>query len=82
MHKLSRLLVVVLLAMLAVVTVTFILENQQEVTLSFISYSLPALPVAALLVAALVAGLSAGPLLVLMIAWCARGSRKKQFLTK
>nr|WP_051636806.1 lipopolysaccharide assembly protein LapA domain-containing protein [Pseudomonas donghuensis] len=69
--------IAVLLAALVLITVTFILENQQEVTLSFASYSLPSLPVSALLVVALVAGLSVGPLLVMMTAWRTRGPRKK-----
>ncbi|AZL72904.1 lipopolysaccharide assembly protein LapA domain-containing protein [Pseudomonas oryziphila] len=63
MRNLKRALVVLFVLLLAVVVVFFVLENQQSVALVLFGWSAPQMPVAVLVLAALVVGLAVGPLL-------------------
>lgn len=63
MHNLKRLLSVLFVVSVAAVVLLFVLENQQFVALTLFGWSAPAVPVALLVVAALLIGLAVGPLL-------------------
>ncbi|MCW2270306.1 DUF1049 domain-containing protein [Pseudomonas sp. JUb96] len=57
----------VLFSLLLVAAVLiFVLENQQPASLSFLGFSLPVLPLSVFVLAALIAGLLIGPLLVIL----------------
>ena len=53
---------------LAALVIGFVLENQQSVTLQIFGWAAPSLPVAVLILTALLAGLVLGPLLGVCIA--------------
>lgn len=63
MRNLKRVLAALFVLLLAAVVLFFVLENQQAVSLAMFGWAAPAVPVAVLLIAALVLGLAVGPLL-------------------
>ncbi|QXH52894.1 DUF1049 domain-containing protein [Pseudomonas fakonensis] len=63
MRNLKRALLALFVLLLAAVVLFFVLENQQAVSLVLFGWSAPAVPVAVLVVAALLLGLAVGPLL-------------------
>ncbi|RWU18313.1 DUF1049 domain-containing protein [Pseudomonas alkylphenolica] len=63
MRNLKRAFVALFILLLAVLVLFFVLENQQSVALVLFGWSAPALPVAVLVLAALIVGLAVGPLL-------------------
>ncbi|UVL17987.1 lipopolysaccharide assembly protein LapA domain-containing protein [Pseudomonas sp. B21-023] len=63
MRNLRRALAALFVLLLAAVVLFFVLENQQAVSLVIFGWSAPAIPVAVLVLAALVVGLAIGPLL-------------------
>ncbi|MFK3818829.1 lipopolysaccharide assembly protein LapA domain-containing protein [Pseudomonas sp. NPDC089407] len=63
MRNLKRALAAVFVLLLAAVVLFFVLENQQAVSLTLFGWVAPAMPVAVLVLAALVVGLAVGPLL-------------------
>lgn len=63
MRNLKRALLVLFVLLLAAVVLFFVLENQQAVSLVLFGWSAPAVPLAVLVLAALVLGLTVGPLL-------------------
>lgn len=63
MRNLKRALAVLFVVLLAAVVLCFVLENQQSVALVLFGWSAPRMPVAVLVLAALVLGLAAGPVL-------------------
>lgn len=63
MRNLKRALAALFVLLLAAVVLFFVLENQQAVSLVMFGWAAPAVPVAVLLIAALVLGLAVGPLL-------------------
>ncbi|MEG0636239.1 MAG: lipopolysaccharide assembly protein LapA domain-containing protein [Pseudomonas sp.] len=63
MYALKRLLLVLVVLALAAVILFFVLENQQSVALILFGWSAPAVPVAVLVLVALLLGLAVGPLL-------------------
>lgn len=63
MRNLKRVLAALFVLLLAAVVLFFVLENQQAVSLVMFGWAAPAVPVAVLLIAALVLGLAVGPLL-------------------
>jgi len=58
-------LVIVLIAALAILA--FVLENQQDVTLAFLGWSTPQLPVSVFVTLALIVGMLVGPFLSLLM---------------
>nr|WP_283105519.1 lipopolysaccharide assembly protein LapA domain-containing protein [Pseudomonas moorei] len=58
---------VLLMLLLVAVILIFILENQQVVSLSFLGFTFPYLPVSALLVMALLLGLLLGPVMGVLV---------------
>lgn len=63
MRNLKRALAMLFVVLLAAVVLFFVLENQQPVALVLFGWSAPEIPVAVLVLAALVVGLAVGPLL-------------------
>jgi len=63
MRNLKRALAALFVLLLAAVVLFFVLENQQAVSLVLFGWSAPEVPVAVLVLAALVIGLAIGPLL-------------------
>lgn len=63
MRNLKRALAALFVLLLAAVVLFFVLENQQAVSLVLFGWTSPAVPVAVLVIAALVVGLAVGPLL-------------------
>ena len=63
MRNLKRALAAVFVLLLAAVVLFFVLENQQTVALVLFGWAAPEMPVAVLVLAALVIGLAVGPLL-------------------
>ena len=63
MRNLKRALAALFVLLLAALVLFFVLENQQAVSLVLFGWTAPAVPVAVLVIAALVVGLAVGPLL-------------------
>lgn len=63
MRNLKRALAALFVLLLAAMVLFFVLENQQAVSLVLFGWTAPAVPVAILVIAALVVGLAVGPLL-------------------
>lgn len=63
MRNFKRALAAVFVLLLAAVVLFFVLENQQAVSLVLFGWAAPEMPVAVLVLAALVIGLAVGPLL-------------------
>ncbi|BCJ08298.1 hypothetical protein PRtIB026_A20290 [Pseudomonas sp. RtIB026] len=74
MRNLKRALVVLFVLLLAAVVLFFVLENQQAVSLVLFGWSAPSMPIAVLVLAALVVGLAIGPLLG-VLGWWRRGRK-------
>ncbi|MNJ55489.1 hypothetical protein D3C77_509820 [compost metagenome] len=68
MRNLKRLLLMLFLLVLVAVVLLFTLENQQVVNLVLLGWSMPAIPVALVVVIALLVGLVLGPLIGVFIA--------------
>jgi putative membrane protein len=66
-NKIKRLLLALVFLVLTVAVLLFVLENQDTVGLVFLGFSLPLLPVSALLIAALLVGLLFGPVVSLLV---------------
>ena len=63
MRNLKRAFTLLFVLLLAAVVLFFVLENQQAVALTLFNWTAPAVPVAVVVLAALVVGLAIGPLL-------------------
>lgn len=63
MRNLKRALAAVFILLLAAVVLFFVLENQQTVALTLFGWVAPQVPVAVVVLAALIIGLAVGPLL-------------------
>lgn len=63
--KRVALVLIVLIAALAILA--FVLENQQDVTLAFLGWSTPQLPVSVFVTLALIVGMLVGPFLSLLM---------------
>lgn len=76
-NKIKRLLLVFVFLLLTAAVLLFVLENQEAVALVFLGFSLPHLPVSALLIAALLVGLLFGPAVSFLVV---KRSRRKNGL--
>ncbi|MCP6699723.1 LapA family protein [Pseudomonas donghuensis] len=65
MRNIKRLLLALLVLVLAGLTLFFVLENQQTVSLVLFGWSSPALPLSVVVLLALIAGLLVGPLMAM-----------------
>jgi uncharacterized integral membrane protein len=75
MHNLKRFGLVFIFVLLAAAILAFMLENQQTVSLFFLGWEGPQLPVAIYVSLALLCGIAIGPLLV-VIQRVVRGRRR------
>ena len=77
MRNLKRVLLAVFVLLLILAILAFVLENQQSVSLLFLGWSGPQLPVSVLIVAALRIGMVIGPILGWFLGRTSRASRKR-----
>ncbi|OPA92718.1 LapA family protein [Pseudomonas lactucae] len=73
MSSLKRVSALLLVLVLLLGILAFVLENQQSVSLQFLGWAAPQLPVSVFVVLALLIGMIIGPL----VAWIARARRKR-----
>ena len=76
MRNFKRVLLAVFILLLVLAVLAFILENQQSVSLLFLGWAGPQLPVSLLVVLALLVGMVMGPLLGWCLVRASRSSRK------
>ncbi|WP_223522279.1 lipopolysaccharide assembly protein LapA domain-containing protein [Pseudomonas sp. A-B-26] len=77
MRNLKRVLLALFVLLLVLVILAFVLENQQSVSLLFLGWAGPQLPVSLVVVLALLVGMVIGPLLGWFLGRAARASRKR-----
>jgi putative membrane protein len=76
MSNLKRLLFGIFSLLLVLAVLAFVLENQQSVSLLFLGWSGPQLPVSVVTVGALLTGMVMGPLISVCVSRAARVRRK------
>ncbi|AZD81020.1 lipopolysaccharide assembly protein LapA domain-containing protein [Pseudomonas chlororaphis] len=76
MRNLKRVLFVLFILLLILMILAFVLENQQSVSLLFLGWAGPQLPVSLTLVLALLVGMVIGPVLGWFLGCTSRASRK------
>ncbi len=76
MLNLKRILLAVVILLLILATLAFVLENQQSVSLLFLGWAGPELPVSLVMVIALLIGMVIGPICTWCLGRSSRGSRK------
>lgn len=67
MHWIKRVVTVLITLVVALVILVFVLENQQEVALSFLGVGTGQMPLSVFVVVALVVGMLVGPLLTVLV---------------
>ncbi|MFI8394903.1 DUF1049 domain-containing protein [Pseudomonas sp. Choline-02u-1] len=77
MRNLKRILLGVFLLLMVLIVLAFVLENQQSVSLLFLGFSGPQLPVSVITVLALLIGMLIGPLLGWFLGRATRATRKR-----
>jgi len=77
MRNLKRILLGLLVLLLMLVILAFVLENQQSVSLLFLGWAGPQLPVSLVMVLALLAGMLIGPVLGWFLGRSSRAARKR-----
>ncbi len=77
MRNLKRILLGVFLLLMVLVVLAFVLENQQSVSLLFLGFSGPQLPVSVVAVLALLIGMLIGPILGWFLGRSSRGARNR-----
>ncbi|MBY8957990.1 LapA family protein [Pseudomonas fluorescens] len=77
MRNLKRILLGVFILLLVLVILAFVLENQQSVSLLFMGFSGPQLPVSVVAVLALLIGMMIGPVLGWFLGRSSRAARKR-----
>ncbi|WP_131671660.1 LapA family protein [Pseudomonas parakoreensis] len=77
MRNLKRVLLGVFVLLLVLVVLAFVLENQQSVSLLFMGFSGPQLPVSIVAVLALLIGMIIGPVLGWFLGRSSRAARKR-----
>ncbi|WNF57332.1 LapA family protein [Pseudomonas sp. SG20052] len=77
MRNLKRVLLGMVVLLLILAVLAFVLENQQSVSLLFLGWSGPQLPVSLVLVIALLFGMLIGPILGWFLGRASRSSRKR-----
>ncbi|NUU35672.1 LapA family protein [Pseudomonas sp. C2B4] len=77
MRNLKRVLLVVFVLLLVLAILAFVLENQQSVTLLFLGWAGPQLPVSVVMVVALLIGMVVGPVVSWFLGRISRASRKR-----
>jgi uncharacterized integral membrane protein len=77
MRNLKRVLLGIFILLLVLAILAFVLENQQSVSLLFLGWTGPELPVSLMMVLALLIGMVVGPLLSWFLGRSFRASRKR-----
>ncbi|AIC21455.1 hypothetical protein EY04_21845 [Pseudomonas chlororaphis] len=77
MRNLKRILIGVFILLLVLVTLAFVLENQQSISLMFLGWAGPQLPVSLLMVIALLIGMVIGPTLGWFVGRLSIAARKR-----
>jgi uncharacterized integral membrane protein len=77
MRNLKRILLGIFLLLMVLVVLAFVLENQQSVSLLFLGFSGPQLPVSVVAVLALLIGMLIGPVLGWFLGRSSRAARKR-----
>ncbi|KAA8742508.1 LapA family protein [Pseudomonas koreensis] len=77
MRNLKRILLGVFILLLVLVILAFVLENQQSVSLLFLGFSGPQLPVSVVAVLALLIGMMIGPVLGWFLGRSSKAARKR-----
>jgi len=77
MRNLKRILLGVFILLLVLVILAFVLENQQSVSLLFMGFSGPQLPVSVVAVLALLIGMMIGPVLGWFLGRSSKAARKR-----
>lgn len=77
MRNLKRILLGVFLLLMILIVLAFVLENQQSVSLLFLGFSGPQLPVSVVAVLALLIGMLSGPVLGWFLGRSSRAARKR-----
>jgi uncharacterized integral membrane protein len=77
MRNLKRVLLVVAVLLLVLAILAFVLENQQPVSLLFLGWAGPQLPVSVITVVSLLIGMLIGPLIGWFVSRTARARRKR-----
>jgi putative membrane protein len=77
MRNLKRVLFAVLVLLLVLATLAFVLENQQSVSLLFLGWEGPQLPVSLVMVLSLLIGMVIGPILGWILGRTSKASRKR-----
>jgi uncharacterized integral membrane protein len=77
MRNLKRIVLAVFVLLLVVAVLAFVLENQQSVSLLFLGWAGPQLPVSLIMVAVLLIGMLIGPILGWFLGRTSKVSRKR-----
>ncbi len=77
MRNLKRIVLAVFILLLVLAILAFVLENQQSVSLLFLGWAGPQLPISMAIVIALLIGMVSGPILVWFLGRTSRVSRKR-----
>ncbi|WP_085700153.1 lipopolysaccharide assembly protein LapA domain-containing protein [Pseudomonas sp. B26(2017)] len=77
MRNLKRIFLGVFIFSLILVVLAFVLENQQSVSLLFLGFSGPQLPISLIVVLALLTGMLMGPVLGWFLGRSSRAARKR-----
>ena len=77
MRNFKRILLGIFTLLLMLIILAFVLENQQAVSLVFLGWSGPQLPVSLLVVLALLTGMLVGPILGWFLGRPSRAARKR-----
>ena len=77
MRNLKRVLLAIFVLLLILAILAFVLENQQSVSLLFLGWAGPELPVSLVTVIALLVGMVIGPMFGWILGRASRASRKR-----
>ena len=77
MRNVKRVLLALFVLLLVLAILAFVLENQQSVSLLFLGWAGPQLPVSLVVVLALLVGMVIGPMLGWLLGRAARATRKR-----
>ncbi|RKS23978.1 uncharacterized protein DUF1049 [Pseudomonas sp. WPR_5_2] len=77
MRNLKRVLLAVFVLLLVLAILAFVLENQQSVTLLFLGWAGPQLPISLVMVLALLIGMVIGPVIGWLLGRASRASRRR-----
>lgn len=77
MRNIKRVLLAVFVLLLVLAILAFVLENQQSVSLLFLGWAGPELPISVIMVLALLMGMLIGPVIGWLLGRVSRGPRKR-----